>query len=140
MLAGRLRSTAIVTGLLVVTLLTVSADVTPPPAKAAPNPPAHLPLTIVSLGDSTISGEGAGYYTTDTNGRSGDWCHRSAKAEINETHLPGVTQAVNFACSGANSPQVNLGTTVHYTEHSQAAQLAALAVHARINAIVVGVG
>lgn len=117
-----------------------AGDAAPVPPPPKPGPPAHAPLTIVSMGDSTVSGEGAGDYEPGTDGQNGDWCHRSAVAEIHETKLPGVLQTVNLACSGAASAQVGLGTSVHYTERSQTAQLTALATRNRVVAIVVAVG
>jgi hypothetical protein len=125
---------------LVVILFGASADAVPAPLPPAPGPPANAPLTIVSMGDSTISGEGAGDYDTATNGRDGDWCHRSPDAEINKTHVPGIVKTINIACSGADTAQVGLGPALHYTEHSQTAQLAGLAAHDRVEAIVVAVG
>jgi len=126
--------------IMLVVFLTAAGDAAPVPPPPHPGPPAHGPLTIVSLGDSTVSGEGAGDYEPGTDGQHDDWCHRSAVAEIHETHLPGVVRTVNLACSGADSSQVGLGTAVHYTERSQTAQLAALATHDRVVAIVVAVG
>lgn len=110
-----------------------------PPVRR-PGPPGTGPLTIVSLGDSTLSGEGAGDYTADTNGVNGDWCHRSPKATVFETDLPGIAAKVNFACSGANSAQVALGDVQQYTEPSQARQLAALVKTHRVSAVVVALG
>ena len=88
-------------------------------------PPSNAPLAVVSMGDSTISGEGAGDYTASTNGANGDWCHRSPHAEIEDASVLGVTKRFNLACSGADSPVVGLGKSTHYTEPSQAAQLGA---------------
>ncbi|HET6502065.1 MAG TPA: hypothetical protein VFG87_15015, partial [Amycolatopsis sp.] len=110
-----------------------------PPVKRQ-GPPGTGPLTIVSLGDSTLSGEGAGDYTADTNGANGDWCHRSPNATVFETSVPGIAAKVNFACSGANSAQVGLGQTKQYTEPSQADQLAALVRTHRVAVVVVAVG
>jgi lysophospholipase L1-like esterase len=105
-----------------------------------PGPPGTGPLTIVSLGDSTLSGEGAGDYTPDTNGVNGDWCHRSPNATVFETSVPGIAAKVNFACSGANSAQVGVGDVKQYTEPSQARQLAALVRTHRVAVVVVAVG
>ncbi|HEX9334715.1 MAG TPA: GDSL-type esterase/lipase family protein [Pseudonocardiaceae bacterium] len=140
MRAGRARSVASLAVIAIVILFTAGGDAAPTPQPPKPGPPTHAPLTIVSLGDSTVSGEGAGDYDPGTDGQAGDWCHRSAAAEIHETTLPGVVKTVNLACSGANTTQVGLGTAVHYTERSQTAQLAALATHDRVVAIVVAVG
>lgn len=111
---------------------------TPPVRRQGP--PGIGPLTIVSLGDSTISGEGAGDYTPDTNGANGDWCHRSPHATVFQTDLPGIEAKVNFACSGAASDQVALGDVEQYTEPSQAGQLAALVKTHRVAVVVVAVG
>lgn len=125
--------------MLVLVLFAGTSDAIPPVPHPAPGPPA-APLAIVSMGDSTISGEGGGDYVDGTDGMNGDWCHRSANAEIEETTVPGVTQRRNLACSGAASAQVGLGKTLHYNEISQATQLAGIARTYRITAIVVGVG
>lgn len=126
--------------IVLVLFFAAAGDAAPVPTPPKPGPPVNAPLTIVSLGDSTVSGEGAGDYDPGTDGQNGDWCHRSAHAEIHETKLPGVVKTVNLACSGANSTQIGLGTAVHYTERSQTAQLAALATRNRVVAIVVAVG
>lgn len=121
-------------------LFAVTTDVVPPAPGPKPGPPVNAPLAIVSLGDSTISGEGAGLYDPATNGRNGDWCHRSAVSEIHETHVPGVVRSVNLACSGAGAAQVGLGHARQYTEGSQAAQLGLVARKDRVVAVVVAVG
>jgi lysophospholipase L1-like esterase len=125
---------------LLVILFGIPGDAPPVPAPPKPGPPSHAPLTIVSLGDSTVSGEGAGDYIQGTDGQHDDWCHRSAVAEVHETRVPGVVRTVNLACSGANTAQVGLGRAVQNTEPSQTAQLAALATHDRVVAVVVAVG
>jgi lysophospholipase L1-like esterase len=130
----------VLVGVLLFALFATVADAAPVPPPPRPGPPAHAPLTIVSMGDSTVSGEGAGNYEPATNGRDDDWCHRSRAAEIHETPMPGVVKSVNLACSGADTAQVGLGRAVHYTEPSQTAQLTTLATHDRVVAIVVAVG
>lgn len=123
----------------VVTVFLVGSDAVPLPARPRPGPP-HGPLTIVSLGDSTMSGEGAGDYTATTNGLNGDWCHRSPHAEIFATHVPGVVKQINLACSGAATAQVGLGNALQYGEPSQTQALGKLAKHDRVVAVVVAVG
>ena len=52
---------------------------------AAPATAAQLPAgptTVVALGDSAVSGEGAGDYEPGTRGEGGNWCHRSAHAYV----------------------------------------------------------
>jgi hypothetical protein len=117
------------------------ADLIVPRPVPAPKPgPPNGPLTIVSLGDSTVSGEGTGDYTAATNGRGGDWCHRSPNAEIDHTSVAGVVRTVNLACSGAGTAQVGLGDARQYGEPSQTEQLRQLARHDRVVAVVVAVG
>lgn len=120
-------------------LVTDVPVIAPRPVKHV-GPPANAPLAVVSMGDSTISGEGAGDYTPATNGANGDWCHRSPHAEVEDVSIIGVTKRFNLACSGADSSVIGLGKTTHYTEPSQAAQLAPIAAHNRITTIVVGDG
>ncbi|PRX45043.1 GDSL-like lipase/acylhydrolase family protein [Prauserella shujinwangii] len=105
-----------------------------------PGPPGTGPLTIVSMGDSTLSGEGAGDYTPATDGKDGNWCHRSPHAEVHQIELPGITESVNFACSGAPSAHVALGDVEQWTEPSQSQQLAELTETHRVAAVVVAVG
>ncbi len=105
-----------------------------------PGPPGTGPLTVVSLGDSTISGEGAGDYTRDTDGKGGNWCHRSPHALVHQIELTGVVESVNLACSGAPSGHVGLGDVKQYTEPSQAEQLRDLLDDHRVAAVVVAVG
>lgn len=112
--------------------------VPPPPRRQGP--PGVGPLTIVSLGDSTLSGEGTGDYTPDTNGANGNWCHRSPHATVFETDVPGIAAKVNFACSGATAEQVALGNVKQYDEPSQAGQLADLIHDHRVAVVVVAVG
>jgi lysophospholipase L1-like esterase len=121
--------------LLILALVTTDRPV-PPQA----GPPPEAPRAIVALGDSTMSGEGAGNYEQGTRGENGDWCHRSPVAEIHETGLPGVTQSINLACSGATAEDVALGDSLHDTEPSQARQLAAVAKRYHVTAVVVAVG
>ncbi|KAA9166367.1 hypothetical protein FPZ12_002050 [Amycolatopsis acidicola] len=123
-----------------VAVFVFSGPGTPPGPVRRPGPPGTGPLTIVSLGDSTVSGEGAGNYTADTNGANGDWCHRSPDAEVFETDVPGIAAKLNLACSGAPAAQVGLGQTEQWTEPSQAEQLANLVKDHRVSVVVVAVG
>ena len=129
-------------GLLVVALVlvfTVGGDRGEQPAPG-PRPPQDAPRVLVALGDSTISGEGAGDYEPGTNGENGDWCHRSRNASIHQTGLPDIAMTISLACSGANSAQVGLGDAKQYTEPSQASRLAVVARQQRVLAVVVAVG
>lgn len=115
-------------------LLTGDNRIVPPPA-----PPENVPHAVVALGDSTMSGEGAGNYTPDTNGAKDDWCHRSPQAMVQHVKLAGVTKIFNFACSGTNAQGIELAGP-HPGEPSQAAQLGAVASQYRIDAVLVAVG
>lgn len=107
-------------------------------AAARPAQADTRPTAVVSLGDSAISGEGAGNYEPGTRGENGDWCHRSANALIHKTQL--AQRTINLACSGANSANVSLADTVHYTEGSQARRLIDVARANRVTAVLVQVG
>jgi lysophospholipase L1-like esterase len=96
------------------------------------------PTAVVSLGDSAMSGEGAGDYEPGTRGENGDWCHRSTNAMIHRTQL--ASRTFNLACSGADSANVSLADTVHYTEGSQARRLIGIATANRVTAVLVQVG
>ena len=104
------------------------AAVLPPPA----------PTTVVALGDSAASGEGAGDYEPGTRGEAGNWCHRSAHAYV---HRLAVTDgSVNLACSGARAADVAQGGGGRYGEGSQAQRLRVLAGQVRVTAVVLQVG
>jgi lysophospholipase L1-like esterase len=120
----------------VITLYAVNSGQSP---QSAPGPPTGVPTAIVSLGDSTASGEGGGDYTADTNGANADWCHRSANAIVQQVQA-NVDKRVNLACSGAKSEHIAFGSATQYGETSQAARLQTLAGQYRIKTIVVAVG
>ncbi|WP_306745479.1 GDSL-type esterase/lipase family protein [Saccharothrix yanglingensis] len=96
------------------------------------------PTAVVSLGDSAMSGEGAGSYESGTEGQNGNWCHRSTQAMVHKTQL--ASRTFNLACSGADSANVSLADTVHYTEGSQARRLIDIARQFRVTTVVVQVG
>jgi hypothetical protein len=125
---------------LVVATLGLAGDHRFPTPAPLPGPPEDAPSVIVAMGDSTISGEGAGDYDRGTNGEKGNWCHRSPHALIHQVRLPGVTRAFNLACSGAPSAQVGLGKVKQYTEVSQTSQLARIAARYRVVAVVIASG
>ncbi|WP_434743488.1 hypothetical protein [Micromonospora sp. SH-82] len=105
---ARFRRTALAVGLSLATAALSSAIVASTPATAA------LPTAAVALGDSFVSGEGAGAYTpvTDTAGvaqgfpgwtapnSNAFFCHRSANASLHRADLPGIVDRFNLACSG----------------------------------------
>lgn len=111
-----------------------------PVAPAPPGPPGQGPLTLVSMGDSSLSGEGTGVYTPETDGSTGNWCHRSPKSTVHMTAVPGIRRTVNLACSGAPAGHLQLGNVEQWGERSQALQLRELTRTHRIAAVVVAVG
>ncbi|MFC4857499.1 GDSL-type esterase/lipase family protein [Actinophytocola glycyrrhizae] len=128
-----MRSTKI-TALAVGALLAGGLTVASPAASVADD----RPTAIVSLGDSAISGEGAGDYEAGTRGENGNWCHRSANALVHRTSVADHT--INLACSGAEAANVSLADTTHYTEGSQARRLIGIAQQYRVTTVVVQVG
>lgn len=80
------------------------------------------PTAIVSLGDSEISGEGAGDYDPGTDGPD-NFCHRSEHAQVHETSIPDIDRTINLACSGATTDTVRLGGTGQYGEPVQTERL-----------------
>jgi hypothetical protein len=124
-----------------------------PPARAADGATAaDRPAAVVALGDSAISGEGAGTDTgddylpgTDT---PGNYCHRSARSEIFVTGLAGVTP-VDLACSGAQTgdlvsdpelSKITGGGSGDFGEPKQDVQLAQAAARYDIKMVVVTIG
>jgi lysophospholipase L1-like esterase len=106
------------------------------PASAAPG---TGPTAVVSLGDSAMSGEGAGSYEPGTDGPQ-NYCHRSIYSEIKSTSIPGVANRINIACSGAATSDIRIGGTVHYTEPAQADQLRAIARDYDVKMVVLQIG
>lgn len=123
----------------------------------APPSAADLPPTAVALGDSFISGEGAGDYSavTDQSGTSQafpGWdadnanpyfCHRSPHASIAVADLPGVTQRVNLACSGAQPQDMANASSAREggrTVAAQVDQLRQVAQTGDIDLVLIGLG
>ncbi|MFE1955446.1 ricin-type beta-trefoil lectin domain protein [Streptomyces sp. NPDC059524] len=81
--------------------------------------PAERPLadrktSLVSLGDSEISGEGIGTYESPTNGPD-NWCHRSADSAIHKTTIP-ADVTYNVSCSGAYTGNIRIGGSKQYAD------------------------
>jgi lysophospholipase L1-like esterase len=101
-------------------------------------PAAARSTAAVALGDSEISGEGAGNYEAGTNGLS-NYCHRSLNAWIRKVSL-GVSTKINLACSGASSANLTIGGPGQYNEASQADQLKSVARNYAVRYVFVTVG
>lgn len=83
--------------------------------------------SVVSLGDSEISGEGVGTYEAGTDGPD-NWCHRSPDAAVHRTGID-VDVSYNVACSGANTENIRAGGTKQYPD--ELVQSDSLAIKAR---------
>lgn len=125
----------LVTGVIVLALLVGDRFWAPQPP-----PPAPLPTAVVTLGDSTLSGEGGGNYEPRTNGQNGNWCHRSPAAALYQLDLSPAVTRINLACSGSQAKLVGLQPSPEHAEGSQAQRLAELAKRYRITDIVVQTG
>ncbi|MCA2226338.1 hypothetical protein [Nonomuraea aurantiaca] len=121
------------------------------PAQAA------LPTAAVALGDSFVSGEGAGDYqpVVDASGTAqafpgwsapnsnAYFCHRSANASVFAASLPGIEQRFNLACSGAQPADIASPSSARDEGRavaSQLDQLRALAQSYDIDVVLVGLG
>ncbi|MFF4809579.1 hypothetical protein ACFY03_15315 [Micromonospora chersina] len=129
------------------------------PAAVAPAGPATaaLPTAAVALGDSFISGEGAGAYApvVDVNGvaqgfpgwsapnSNAYFCHRSPNASLFQAELPGIAARFNLACSGGQ-PYDIAGASATRTKGRQVSaqldQLRAVAQTHDIDLVLVGLG
>ncbi|MEX2986116.1 ricin-type beta-trefoil lectin domain protein [Streptomyces sp. C36] len=94
---------------------------------AAERPLQERKTSLVSLGDSEISGEGVGTYEPGTNGPD-NWCHRSPDAAVHRTAI-GADVTYNVACSGASTANIRIGGSKQYAD--ELVQSDALAVKAR---------
>lgn len=132
-------------------LALVPLGVAAAPARAA------LPTAAVALGDSFISGEGAGAYqpVVDTAGvaqpfpgwsaanSNAYFCHRSANASLTRADLPGIQDRFNLACSGAQPQDVTRPSSARPKGRTVAAQLDQLRAVSRthdIDLVLVGLG
>lgn len=142
---------AAVTAVLGAGVLTVAAASQPAPAAAA------LPTAAVAMGDSFISGEGAGDYApvTDVNGvaqgfpgwsapnNNAYFCHRSPRASLHRASLPGIAARFNLACSGGQPHDIGNASAARAKGRNVPAQLDQLRAVARthdIDLVLVGLG
>ncbi|WP_422770347.1 hypothetical protein ACN28C_27150 [Plantactinospora sp. WMMC1484] len=118
---------------------------------------AALPTAAVALGDSFVSGEGAGGYqpVVDMNGTAQSFpgwsapnsnaffCHRSANASLHRASLPGIQARFNLACSGGQPYDItnaSVGRTKGRTVAAQLDQLRAVAQTHDIDLVLLGLG
>ncbi|MEV0728379.1 hypothetical protein [Polymorphospora sp. NPDC050346] len=146
------RRTAIAAAILITVAL-----VGGPPASAAPAQVASLPTAAVALGDSFVSGEGAGAYApvADVNGVAQNFpgwsapnsnayfCHRSANASLHQANLPGIQARFNLACSGGRPYDIASASNTRdkgRTVKSQLDQLRAVGQTHDIDLVLIGLG
>lgn len=133
------------------------------PAAFAASPPAlpsraaALPTAAIALGDSFISGEGAGSYqpVVDANGVSQGFpgwsapnsnaffCHRSASASLNQAALSGIQNRFNLACSGGRPFDMSNPSSARANGRvvaSQLDQVRAVAQTNDIDLVLIGLG
>lgn len=128
-----------------------------PVGQAPPAQASALPTTAVAMGDSFVSGEGAGAYqpVVDEAGAAQGFpgwsapnsnpffCHRSANASIAVADLPGIEQRVNLACSGAQPADLASPSSARANGRTVAAQLDQLRAVAQtgdVDLVLLGIG
>ncbi|QHC20240.1 ricin-type beta-trefoil lectin domain protein [Streptomyces sp. GS7] len=94
---------------------------------SAVRPVAERKTSLISLGDSEISGEGVGTYEPGTDGPT-NWCHRSPDSAIHRTGIA-ADVTYNVACSGAYSGNIRIGGSKQYPD--ELVQSDSLAIAAR---------
>ncbi len=147
---SRLRRTALAAAA-ALTLGSGALAVASAPATAA------LPTAAIAIGDSFISGEGAGAYTSvvDLNGtaqpfpgwsaanNNAFFCHRSANASLQVAALSGINARFNLACSGGQPHDIANASNTRTNGRQVAAQLTQLRAVAQthdIDLVLVGLG
>jgi len=147
----------ILIGAAATTLLAGFLGLTTPVAQAAPTREVAKPTAAIALGDSFISGEGAGSYeaVTDKNGvaqafpgwtadnANPFFCHRSANASIKVAALAGISNRFNLACSGGQpADMANASDARASGRHvaSQISQLQQVAQSYDIDVVLIGLG
>jgi lysophospholipase L1-like esterase len=146
-LAAGIAAAAVAAGTIVAATATGTAGAQAPP----------LPTAAVAIGDSFISGEGAGAYlpVTDVNGAPQGFpgwsapnsnpffCHRSANASINAAALPGIAARFNLACSGGQPADLATDSAARPSGRNVDAQLDQLRAVAQthdVDLVLVGLG
>ncbi|WP_338932029.1 ricin-type beta-trefoil lectin domain protein [Streptomyces netropsis] len=116
-----------------------AAEATKLYGSAAERPMAERKTSLLSLGDSEISGEGVGTYEPGTNGPD-NWCHRSPDAAIHRTGIP-ADVTYNVACSGAYTGNIRIGGSKQYADELvQSDNLAVKARNTRVKMVLLVAG
>ncbi|MGC0327780.1 hypothetical protein RKD23_000770 [Streptomyces sp. SAI-170] len=106
---------------------------------AAERPLAERKSSLISLGDSEISGEGVGTYEPGTNGPD-NWCHRAPDSAIHRTGIP-ADVTYNVSCSGAYTGNIRIGGGKQYADELvQSDNLAIKARNTRIKMVLLVAG
>ncbi|MFI1969121.1 hypothetical protein BLA24_26155 [Streptomyces cinnamoneus] len=106
---------------------------------AAERPLGQRKTSLLSLGDSEISGEGVGRYEPGTAGPD-NWCHRSPDAAIHRTGIP-ADVTYNVACSGAATANIRIGGSKQYADELvQSDNLAVKARNTRVKMVLLVAG
>lgn len=102
-------------------------------------PAAERKTSLISLGDSEISGEGVGTYEPGTNGPD-NWCHRSPDSAVHRTGIQ-ADVTYNVSCSGASTQNIRIGGAKQYADELvQSDSLAIKARNTRLKQIMLVVG
>ncbi|MEV0602516.1 ricin-type beta-trefoil lectin domain protein [Streptomyces sp. NPDC050315] len=105
----------------------------------AERPREQRKTSLISLGDSEISGEGVGTYEPGTDGPD-NWCHRSPDAAIHRTGIA-ADVTYNVSCSGAYTGNIRIGGSKQYADELvQSDSLAIKARNTRLKMIVLVAG
>ncbi|RKR92136.1 hypothetical protein BDK92_6570 [Micromonospora pisi] len=157
---SKIRRIALVVALVATVSAVDALSATSDRSSAAARPVAEvaaLPTAAVALGDSFVSGEGAGAYTSvaDVNGvpqefpgwsapnNNAFFCHRSANASLHKANLPGIQARFNLACSGGQPHDIasaSINRTSGRNVSAQLDQLRAVAQTNDIDLVLVGLG
>ncbi|MEV5505837.1 ricin-type beta-trefoil lectin domain protein [Streptomyces orinoci] len=106
---------------------------------SAQRPLADRKTSLISLGDSEISGEGVGVYEPGTHGPD-NWCDRSPDAAIHRTAIP-ADVTYNVACSGAYTGNIRIGGSKQYPDELvQSDNLAIKARNTRVKLVLLVAG
>jgi hypothetical protein len=106
---------------------------------SAERPLAERKSSLISLGDSEISGEGVGTYEPGTNGPD-NWCHRSPEAAVHRTGIA-ADVTYNVSCSGAYTGNIRIGGSKQYADELvQSDNLAVKARNTRIKMVLLVAG
>lgn len=116
LIAARTQADTVLIALVLLVMAVIAAHPAPVPAEPGPG------RLIVAIGDSYMSGEGAGSFFTGTDDAGANECRRAPTAypfvfaeDLGAKDYPGGV--VSFACSGARTSHLNLPTAQGVPQH-----------------------